>query len=217
MISNRLKSLVKYIDKTDRIIDVGCDHALLDIYLVKNKIVDSIIVSDIHENALNYGIENIKRNKLTNKIETRLGNGLEVLKELDNIDTILISGMGTSTIKTILDSKYLKNVKKLIIQSNNDHELLRHYVVDLGFYIKDEEYFIDNKKNYINIIFQKGKKKYKPNELRYGPILIKNKKYLEFELNKCLKIYQLIPRMKFKYRIKLKREIKKLKKLLKKI
>ena len=38
MISARLKSLAKYIDIKDKIIDIVCDHALLDIYLVKNKI-----------------------------------------------------------------------------------------------------------------------------------------------------------------------------------
>ena len=33
-LSDRLKSLTKYINKTDKVIDIGCDHALLDIYLV---------------------------------------------------------------------------------------------------------------------------------------------------------------------------------------
>ena len=129
MISNRLKSLVKYVDKNDKIIDIGCDHALLDIYLIKNKIIDNIIVSDVHPSALNAGIENIKRYKLENKIDTRLGDGLKVLKEKDVVDTILISGMGTNTIKTILDKDKLGSINKLIIQSNNDHELLRKYIV----------------------------------------------------------------------------------------
>ena len=61
MISNRLKSLCKYVEKTDKIIDIGCDHALLDIYLIKNKYSDYLIVSDIHEDALKSGIDNIKK------------------------------------------------------------------------------------------------------------------------------------------------------------
>ena len=47
MLSKRLKSLIKYIDKNDKLIDIGCDHGLIDIYLVKNKIINSIIISDI--------------------------------------------------------------------------------------------------------------------------------------------------------------------------
>ena len=71
MLSKRLKSLVKYVLKTDNIIDIGCDHALLDIYLVKNGIIEKLIVSDVHKEALNCGISNIKKEGLTEKIETR--------------------------------------------------------------------------------------------------------------------------------------------------
>ncbi|MDE6141170.1 MAG: class I SAM-dependent methyltransferase, partial [Bacilli bacterium] len=148
MISSRLKSLIKYVECKDKIIDIGCDHALLDIYLVKNKVVDSLIVSDVHEGAINAGIANIKKNRLSQKIDARLGNGLEVLRAEDDINTILISGMGTSTILNILHDPYLDKIEKLILQSNNDHFELRSKVISLGFYIEAEEYFVDNKKNY---------------------------------------------------------------------
>ena len=182
MLSKRLESLIKYIDKNDKLIDIGCDHGLIDIYLVKNKIINSVIISDIHEGALKAGKENVTKHHLEKQIDARLGNGLEVLKQDEVIDTVLISGMGTSTILKILNNNYLKNINKLILQSNNNHEELRKEVVKLGFIITDEEYFIDNKKNYINIVFKRGNQKYKRDELRYGPILIKNKAYLNFEL-----------------------------------
>ena len=188
MLSKRLESLIKYIDKNDKLIDIGCDHGLIDIYLVKNNIINSIIISDIHEGALKAGQENVKKHHLEKQIDARLGNGLEVLKQDEVIDTVLISGMGTSTILKILNNNYLKNINKLILQSNNNHEELRKEVVKLGFIITDEEFFTDNKKNYINIVFKRGNKKYKKDELRYGPILIKNEAYLNFELENCLKI-----------------------------
>lgn len=215
MISKRLESLVKYIEKNDKIIDIGCDHALLDIYLIKNKFVNRLIASDIHEQALNAGIANIKKYKLSKYIDARLGNGLEVLNENDDIDTILISGMGTNTILDILNNDYLSNINKLIIQSNNNHEELRINIIKLGFYIEDEEYLVDNKKNYINIVFKKGNKKYTKDELKYGPILLSNQDYLNFELNNCLKIKSFIPNMKLKYRFLLNKEIKIIKKYMK--
>ena len=79
MISNRLKSLVKYVSFDDKVIDIGCDHALIDIYLVKNNYLDRLIVSDVHKNALQSGIDNIKKEGLEEKIDARLGSGLEVL------------------------------------------------------------------------------------------------------------------------------------------
>lgn len=216
MISNRLKTLVKYIDSKDKIIDIGCDHALLDIYIIKNNILDNLIASDIHEKALKAGIANIKKEKLSKKIDTRLGNGLEVLNNTDKIDTILISGMGSNTIINILNNEYLKHINKMIIQSNNDHYLLRENIIKMGFYISDEEYFTDNSKNYINIVFKRGERRYSKKELLYGPILIKDKNYLTFELNNCHKIYNILPKNQFKSRYKLKKEINLINKLIKK-
>ena len=115
MLSLRLESLTKFVGYNDKIIDIGCDHALLDIFLVKNDLVKNIIVSDINEGALNQGRKNIENEGLNKKIDARLGNGFEVLTEKDYIDTVIISGMGTSTIIGILSSDYLKNIQKLIL------------------------------------------------------------------------------------------------------
>ncbi len=185
MISKRLKSLVKYVERCDRIIDIGCDHALLDIYLVKNKVVDKIIVSDVHPSALDSGILNINKFNLQNNIEARLGNGLEVLNSTDNIDTIIISGMGTNTILNILKNDYLKKIKKLILQSNRDYDILRREVIKLGFYLKTEEVIKDHNKYYLNIIFARGQKNYSENELKYGTQnMIGRKEYLEYLIGK---------------------------------
>ena len=193
MISNRLKSLVKYVDTNDKAIDIGCDHALLDIYLVKTKIVNNIIVSDVSSNALEQGINNIKKYNLEDYIDARVGNGLEVLKDTDNVDTIIISGMGTNTILEILNNKYLYNVKKLIIQSNRDYYELRRDVVKLGFVIKEEEVIDDNGKIYINIVFIRGIKNYSLEELKYGTNSMINKElYYKSLIDKKTKILNCI-------------------------
>lgn len=216
MLSLRLSSLTKFVNYNDKIIDIGCDHALLDIFLVKNDLVKSIIASDINVQALNSGIKNIENEGLSDKISARLGDGLNVLTDKDNIDTVIISGMGTNTIMGILNNNHLKDINKLIIQSNNDHTTLRKYVTKLGFFIKSEEYFQDNKKNYINIVFVRGNKKYSKIDLTYGPILKHNKPYLEFEINNIEKIEELVPKNKILLHFQLKKEKRVLKKLLRK-
>ncbi|MBD9114445.1 SAM-dependent methyltransferase [bacterium] len=216
MLSLRLSSLTKFVNYNDKIIDIGCDHALLDIFLVKSDLVKSIIASDINVQALNSGIKNIENEGLSDKISARLGDGLNVLTDKDNIDTVIISGMGTNTIIGILNNDHLKDINKLIIQSNNDHTMLRKYVTKLGFFIKSEEYFQDNKKNYINIVFVRGNKKYSKIDLAYGPILKHNKPYLEFEINNIEKIEELVPKNKILLHFQLKKEKRVLKKLLRK-
>lgn len=185
--------------------DIGCDHAILGIYLVKNNILENIVVSDINQKALNNAIKNIKKYKLQDKIDPILSNGINIIDE--NINTIIISGLGTNTIIKILSHPNLKQINKLIIQSNNDHYLLRKYLVLKEYYITHESIVYDRGHYYINIVFEKGKRKYSFKELKYGPFLINgNKKYFEFLLKKKRAVLENIPKYKIITIIKHKKE-----------
>ena len=157
---------------------------------------------NISSNALKQGIKNIKKYNLDNYIETRLGNGLNVLNNNDYIDTIIISGMGTYTILDILNNKYLENINKLIIQSNKDYDILREEVCNLGFNIDKEEVILDKDKIYINIVFIKGKSKLSKEEIIYGTKDMINKEiYYKYLLDKYNKIYLLSKDIKLKEKI----------------
>lgn len=214
MLSKRLKSIAGLIKKEDNVLDIGCDHALLSIYLTKNNILKHIVVSDINQKALDNGLKNIKKYKLEDKIEARLGDGLNVIDK--SIDTVIISGLGTNTIIKILNHPNLAQIKKLIIQSNNDHYLLRRYLVLKGYYISYESLIYDKNHYYINIVFNAGVQKYSFKELTYGPYLMKsNKTYFEFLLKKKKNILENIPKYKVFTYIKHKKEEIFLKRLVK--
>ena len=51
MNSLRLKTVASFINQDDKVVDIGCDHAYLSIYLIKNKFCKKVIASDINENA----------------------------------------------------------------------------------------------------------------------------------------------------------------------
>ncbi len=192
-LSKRLLSLAGLVTKEDIIADIGCDHALLDIYLALNGHPNKIIASDVNQNALDSGIKNIKKYHLEDKIEVKLANGIDGIDK--NVNTLIISGMGASTIIKILTNKKISQINKLIIQSNNDYYLLRSYLCAKGFYISYENVIYDKGKYYINIVFKRGHQKYNFKELSYGPILIKNgnKDYFEFLYNKNNNILENIP------------------------
>ena len=107
-ISKRLETISNYVNDNSNIVDIGCDHGLLDIYLIQNKTNINIIASEINENALNNAKNNIKKYKLNNKIKTILSDGLDNINT-NNIDTIIVAGMGAHTIVGILH----KNIKKI--------------------------------------------------------------------------------------------------------
>ena len=205
MISRRLKSVAGLVYQTDQVIDIGCDHALLDVYLIKHQLLNHVVVSDSNQNALQSGIKNIAKHKLTKQIDARLGYGLTVVDE--NINTAIISGMGTNTILKILAHPNLKYLNKLIIQSNNDYYLLRKAVCVLGFFISHESVVYDKGKYYINIVFMRGHKKYTFRELKYGPILMyANQDYFAFLLKKQYAILDYIPKYKIITRLKHRKE-----------
>ena len=207
-LSKRLEEIANLINN-EEIIDIGCDHALLDIYLTLHKNI-KCIASDISDKVLEKAKLNIKKYDLEDKIKVIQSNGLKniVLKN----QTIVIAGMGTHTILDILNDKQINN--SLLICSNNDYELLRRKICNKNYYIKEEKAIYDNKHWYIIIRFEKGYKTYSKFDYKIGPLLKNNKEYLEYLYNKYINIYKKIPKKYIIQRIKLHRFISKIKKLL---
>ena len=217
-INERLKRVASYVDDNSYIIDVGCDHALLDIYLVKTKKNVKTIASDISDGPLEYAYKNIEKENLLNKIKITKRNGIDNLEK--EVDTIVISGMGTSNVLGIIfrNKENLKNIKKIIISSNNDWYSLRKIFTENNYYIKEEDIILENDKFYPIVIFEKGTKKYKKYELKYGPILLKSnneifKKYIEKEITKLSNIKNNLTNKYLIKKIKLEKEIRFLKRI----
>lgn len=213
-LSKRLEVVASFVNDNSKIIDIGCDHGLLSIYLVNKYKNIKVIASDVNENALSSAITNIKKEKLENRIETRLGSGLDVVKA-DEIDTIVIAGMGANTIVSILkySTSKLSNVNNIIIQSNTDLYFLRKNITSLGYYIEDEILVEDKNIIYTVIKFTKGKKRYNYEKLYLGPILITKdddlfKKKCNKELTTLKLILKNINSGHYLYRLKIKRNIK---------
>ena len=215
-INSRLKKIGDLVEANSFCLDVGCDHAFLDIYLVtRNKDIKAV-ASDIAEGPLEQAKKNIKRERLDNKIETRLGPGLTTYTK--EINTIIISGMGGRNIIGICkDSpKVLKQVDTMIISPNNYQEDVKRYLTKNGFYIENEEFVKDKKFIYQIIIFKKGKKKYTKKDYFFGPVFLIKKgplfrEYYERELKSREILLALLPKG---YRLKkyqIKQEIKMIK------
>lgn len=189
-ISNRLKTIGDLIKKNSFIVDVGCDHALLSIYIYLNNKNINIMASDINEKPLKSAQDNLKKYGLEDKIKLVLSDGLKSINTF--YDTVIISGVGGNTITEILKKEQLKNVKTIIVSPQNNCYNVRKYVTKLGFYISNEILVKENNKFYNIIKLEKGKVKYKRLELLFGPILLKhnddlfkeymNKKYIKYNI-----------------------------------
>lgn len=176
-LSKRLISISNFIDDNSKVIDVGCDHALLDIYLFKNKKNISLIASDVRSGPLKQAKRNI--DKYNCDIKVKLGYGISTIES--DVDTVVIAGMGGDTIVDILnnDSNLLVNVEKMVLSPQSEWMKVRKVISSLGFYISNEVLVEDGTKFYFIIEVKKGYKDYNDLELEYGPLLLKNKS-LEF-------------------------------------
>ena len=118
-LSKRLKTVADLVlsKESNKIIDVGCDHALLDIYLIQNNENLKVVASDNKKAPLENARKNIEKYSFLNKIELKLEDGINNID--DEIDTIVISGMGKETIIDILKKGNLNNIKRLIISSKD--------------------------------------------------------------------------------------------------
>lgn len=211
-INSRLKKIGDLVDTNSLILDIGCDHALLDIYLVKERGVKKAIASDIGKGPLQCALENIKKYNVEEKIELRLGDGLTTYTE--DIDTVIISGMGGRTIIGIFKNRLsiTKKIQEVIVSPNNYQKDVRNFFRKNGFYIEDEYLVKEGKIIYQIMKFKRGKKKYTRRDDFFGPILLTKKdklfqEYYKKELKSREILIDLLPR---NYRLKkfqLKKEI----------
>ena len=192
MVSKRIIELGNMIPDCTRLIDVGCDHGLLDVYLSNILKNTKFLATDISANALANARNNIISNNLENRIETKLTDGLNDI-ELENGDFIVISGMGTNTIIKIL-KPYLSEINNVIIQTNRDIETLRTFMFENGFGIENEKVIYDDR-YYTFIHFVKKNVKYDKIDIWLGPVIRKsdNHDYFNFLKSKYKKIVSSIP------------------------
>lgn len=174
-INKRLKQVGDYISEESIPLDVGCDHAKLSIYLLKERNFPFVYASDNKEGPLNQAKENISFYNLVDRIKLSKKDGLASLEE--NIDTITITGMGGLTICKIFkeNEKSLANIKSIILSPNNFVKEVRETICSLGYYIKEETLVVEKAKTYHILVFAKGKKDYSLKELCLGPILMLKK------------------------------------------
>ena len=200
-------------------LDIGCDHALLSIYLVKERDFSKAIASDNKSGPLKKARENVKYYNVSDKVKLVKAEGLDSYTE--GIDTVTISGMGGLTINKILDDnrKCLKNVDTLILSPNNYSLAVKRKMIKLGYHIDNEVLVKDNKIIYEILVFKKGRKYYSYKKLFLGPILsLKNdsltKEYYQSILTTKKSLLKVLPKLFRNKIIVTKKEIKYLEEIL---
>lgn len=188
--SNRLELIASFVEDGIGVADVGTDHGYLPVMLVKRGYKGNIIATDINEGPLQKAKQSLAEADCEDAVELVLCDGLDGCKP-DSVDTIIVAGMGGDTITGILDrAEWCARVDmKLILQPVTKPEILRYWLVNNDFVIKNEAQVEENSTIYQIICAVPGRDcRYMDSELFIGRYeLIKNSPYFDELLLKHIK------------------------------
>lgn len=166
MLTPRLNCIIKYV-KCNTAADIGTDHAYAAIELIRSNRADRVIASDVRSGPLESAKRNIIKYGLTERIETRLGTGISVLKP-GEADTIIIAGMGGELIRDIIErNPEQARASELILQPMNSQYELRRYLIENDFMIEKEDIECEDHRVYNIFIVKSGSRKPFENDIDY--------------------------------------------------
>lgn len=136
----RLSAAADFVKEGTVAADIGTDHGYLICYLVDRGICKRGFATDINIKPLESARALIREMELEEKIETVLTDGLKGLPE-DEIDEVLICGMGGETIIDILkNAKWVKSERvHLVLQPMSRADMLRRWLCENGWNIDSEK------------------------------------------------------------------------------
>ena len=135
----RLKLAAEFCLPCKAVIDVGCDHAYLCLYLVEQG-AERAAASDIRPGPLEAAKAHIAACGRSDRVRAVLCPGLEAFGPKD-ADTISICGMGGEMIASILEAApwTATGDHKLVLQPMTNGHRLRKWLSDNGYTIQREQ------------------------------------------------------------------------------
>lgn len=177
-LNQRLLKVSEFI-KQGTLADIGSDHAYLPIFAIQSNLSTKAIAGEVIKGPFEAAQKNVNANELDNEIDVRLGDGLSVIRDNEQIDNITICGMGGPLIAKILEEGQhkLHSHPRLILQSNIQTQNVRTLLQSIQYKILDE-IILEEKGHIYEIViaeYQTSPFEYNEYELKFGPILLENK------------------------------------------
>ncbi len=139
-LDSRLKLCADFVRHGKRLADIGTDHAYLPVWLCRSGICPSAIAADINPAPLESGRQTIAAANLSDRIETRLSDGLREIGG-EEADDIVIAGMGGDLIAKIIGEwRFSRDGEKhFILQPMTRSERLIRRLCENGFDIDRQD------------------------------------------------------------------------------
>ena len=164
-LGNRLEAVLSAVPKGVRVADVGTDHGKLSLELLAREIARHVIATDVSAPSLDKARRLIGKSEYAQRAEFRLGDGLSVINA-DEVDAIVISGMGGMEIKKIVENG--PRFDNYVLSPQRDMRAVREAMSNLGYAPRFETVVREGKKFYFIMTFAVGSCNLSENELEFG-------------------------------------------------
>ncbi|MBO4408761.1 MAG: SAM-dependent methyltransferase [Clostridiales bacterium] len=180
-LSVRLESVAGFISPgAKRVIDVGSDHGLLGIALLKRSVAEKVVCTDINKGPADRSRLALNMAGFKSCSEVFNTDGLKGVSLMPE-DYVVIAGMGGLNIIDILKQAKEDNPDEVfksvtfVLQPQKSLDLVRLYLSENGFEIVDERACTDKGFHYqvMKVIYSGKPYELSLREQFYGPVLIR--------------------------------------------
>ena len=153
----RLQSVADLVPKGAALADIGTDHAYLPVWLLLRGKIGSAIAADLRKGPLERAMLTAQLYGCTDRVAFRLCDGLSGV-EPNEVDTIVIAGIGGETIAAVLEGTPWTKDKAytFILQPMSAQNILRRWLWQHGYSIQNE------------VLVREGDKLYNVFAVKYG-------------------------------------------------
>ena len=146
MLTPRLDTVAKYI-YTKTAADIGTDHAYIPIHIVKNKIAEHVIATDLRKGPLLIAESNVEKNGLSDKIENDIEKAKKaeylVLQPMNSQDVLRkwLSENGFSVLKEDIATEEYKVYNIILAQKGTPVIYKNEFELHIPPYLYSNKYF----------------------------------------------------------------------------
>lgn len=173
----RLQQVAAFVPEGARLADIGSDHGYLAAWLLQDGKIRCAIAGELNHEPAERARQTARAALLQEQMQVREGAGLTVLAP-EEVDTVVIAGMGGTTIVEILGSNpaVLPTLQRLVLQPNVAGAQVRYWLADHGWSIIDEALVMENDIMYEVIKAEPGKMhSLSPLQAEIGPVLLRRR------------------------------------------
>jgi len=148
-LSKRMSMVAQMVPTGSVLCDIGCDHGFVSIELIRREICPHIIAADVRKGPLQRASKHIGEAGLSDRIETRLSDGLKEI-HTGEADGFLAAGMGGRLIIRIMEEGLgkIREMSYMILQPQSELGVVRAFLREQGFQIVKEDMVSEEGKFY---------------------------------------------------------------------